>query len=207
MLTQTVLFEGDIPVDIYSELRMARTVACDIETSGLDWRCSKIALVQLYTPATGAVVLRVRNVRPKRLIALLEDRTVVKVFHHAPFDLRFLWAHWSVRADSVVCTKVASRLLDPESDRSRHSLKPLLERYLGVVIDKSQQASDWLAPSLTRDQLEYAVKDVRYLLELWRVLEVGLGKADLIPIYRKCMEFLPTQVQLEVRGIWDIFSH
>jgi ribonuclease D len=34
------------------------------------------------------------------------------------------------------------------------------------VLDKSQQTSDWLSPSLTQEQLTHAVRDVEYLIPL-----------------------------------------
>ncbi|MFK4041892.1 ribonuclease D [Nonomuraea wenchangensis] len=207
MLSQTNLVEGDLPADVLPALRHAGVVACDIETSGLDWKRARIATVQLYTPDVGVIVLKVRPIPPRRLISVIEDRSIIKVFHHAPFDLRFLRAHWGVDATSVICTKVASRLIDPDVERSQHSLKPLLSRYLDVDISKTQQRSNWAAPSLSAEQVEYAAEDVRHLLDLWTALESRLGHADLLPLYRKCMAFMPTQVQLEIRGIADVFAH
>ncbi|GAA2220227.1 ribonuclease D [Nonomuraea monospora] len=207
MLSQTSLVEGDLPDDLLPALRHAGLVACDIETSGLDWKRARIATVQLYTPDVGAIVLKIRSTPPRRFISAMEDRSIIKVFHHAPFDLRFLRAHWGVDATTIICTKVASRLIDPDADRSQHSLKYLLQRYLGVDISKAQQTSDWAAPSLSAEQIEYAAEDVRHLLDLWTALESRLGHADLLPLYRRCMAFMPTQVQLEIRGVVDVFAH
>ncbi len=52
---------------------------------------------------------------------------MLKVFHHAPFDLRWMMSHWQMQAASVACTEVASRLLNPDPDSASHSLKYLLE--------------------------------------------------------------------------------
>ncbi|WP_180903687.1 ribonuclease D [Nonomuraea indica] len=207
MLTQAVILEGDVPPGIVPVLRHTGIVACDIETSGLDWRSERIATIQLYSPAIGAIVLKIPQTPPKTFIEILEDEAIAKVFHHAPFDLRFLVWHWTAHPQTIICTKVASRLIEPEIERSQHSLKPLLKRHLGITIDKSQQTSNWLTPSLSAEQLEYAVQDVRHLLDLWKVLGSHLDTKGLSQVYRKCMAFLPIQVQLELKGIRDIFAH
>mgnify|MGYP006194651211 CR=1 FL=1 len=48
-------------------------------------------------------------VPPDRLYEFLVQ--VQKVFHHAPFDLRFMVAQWNVTPRNIACTKVASKML------------------------------------------------------------------------------------------------
>lgn len=208
MLTRIIATDGDLSEGMVEELRLAGLVACDIETSGLDWRTEKIGTCQFYSPTTGAIVVIINeNKFPQQLISLLEDSGVTKVFHHAPFDLKFLRRHWNVCAQSVVCTKVASRLLFPKMSRDKHSLKSLLWRHLGIGLDKSEQSSDWTAPYLSEAQLSYAAADVCHLLALWEVLKLHILDAKLMEIYNSCMKFLPTQVVLEMNGTPDIFSY
>jgi len=73
-----------------SDFALSRRIAWDIETTGLDWRREKIGTCQLFAEAVGAVVVSVGEDRPSALARLIEDNTVEKVFHHAPFDLRFM---------------------------------------------------------------------------------------------------------------------
>jgi len=127
---EPMLINGDLPEGVTASLRTAGRVAVDTETSGLDWSVDELHLCQLFSPATGPILLRNVSSRPTQLAALLEDRHVTKVFHFAPFDLRFLAARWDVRTDAVECTKAASRLLDPRLPPRAHSLQALLYRYL-----------------------------------------------------------------------------
>lgn len=208
MLPHVLAADGDLPEGIAEKLRLSGLIACDIETSGLDWRAEKIGTCQLYSPSMGTVVVIVNaSQSPERMISLLEDPGVTKVFHHAPFDLRFLRAHWNVHAGSVVCTKIASRLLQPHMPRDGHSLKSLLYRYMGITLDKTEQTSDWLRPHLSDAQLNYAVADVRHLLDLWEILKLKMTEVGLLEIYDNCMQFLPTQTTLEINDISDIFSY
>ncbi|WP_223830488.1 ribonuclease D [Nocardiopsis quinghaiensis] len=198
---------GDLTEELLALAKSQKSLACDIETTGLDWNADRIGTVQIYAPDIGAIVVRVSEKFPSRLIQVLESNNIAKVFHHAPFDLRFLRAHWGVKIKNVRCTKVGSRLLRPAVSRESHSLKPLLKYWIGVSIDKSQQQSDWVSSDLSSDQLRYAVSDVRYLLDLLSLLNKEMMKRDLFDIYNECMRFLPTQVELDVSGQSDIFAH
>lgn len=197
---------GDLPDDAVNDFRNSKVVAWDIETSGLDWSGDRIATCQLYAPGGPVVVIRTFEEPPKNLCALLEDASVVKVFHHAMFDLRFMHYRWDATPRSVACTKVASKLLDPKNEQS-HNLKALLKEHMGVVLDKREQLSDWFSPTLTQEQLLYAAGDVVYLVPLLGLLERTLESGGLMELARACYSHIPTRVQLDVHGYGDVFVY
>lgn len=197
----------DITRPLADALHTAPRVAWDIETSGLDWRTDSIGTCQLHAPEIGGVLVQLDGPPPERLREVLADPRVLKVFHHAPFDLRFLTSQWKTRVSSVACTKVASKLLNPNAPTGAHSLQHTLARHLGVHITKDERASDWLATELTPAQLAYAIADVAHLLPLLDVLEGQLHSAGLSGLFRECLAFLPTRVELDLRGYTDIFAY
>lgn len=198
--------EGDLPSGSLARIRDAGVIAWDIETSGLDWRTERIAMCQLYGAGGIVEVVRVGTHPPENLSLLLADTTVTKIFHHAMFDLRFMHHNWRVIPDSVACTKVASKLLDPRGENA-HSLKALVEQHLGVVLDKTEQRSDWLSAKLTDKQLFYAASDVLYLIPLLEALEVALRERDLSDLARACYRHIPTRVCLDVLGYNDVYTY
>jgi ribonuclease D len=210
MISQTQevdLVEGDVSADFEGAARDAGVVAWDIETSGLDWRLDRIATCQLHVPNFGTQVIRVDGRRPDRLRELLVSEHVLKVFHHAPFDLRFMRHHWKAEARSVACTKILSKIVRPEAASGEHSLKPTLDRFLGIVLDKSQQTSDWFSPLLTQEQLTYAARDVVYLLPLLDRLMEEARASGVADIAERTFEYLPTRVETDIRGCGDVFAY
>lgn len=190
---------GDLPADLADAVRRAGVVAVDTETGGLDWRSDALHLCQLFTPEIGVVFLRQVQGVPPVLASLLADPAVLKVFHFAPFDLRFLQAHWRVRPTPVACTKAASRLLEPTLES--HSLQPMLERHLGVLIDKGAvRTSDWSAASLSEEQVAYASSDVVHLLDLHDLLVARLQRAGSLETFLQVCAYMPVDADLEVRG-------
>ncbi len=202
------ILRGDLSQELFEELTRATLVAWDIETSGLDWRTDRIGTCQLQSASGTSVLVQVDGEVPDRLRGLLSDPSVLKVFHHAPFDLRFMTTQWKTHAASVACTKVASKLLAPGAEPTEHSLKALLATHLGVQVEKGAvRTSDWTARDLTEEQLRYAVADVTDLLRLYEVLTDRLGKYGLMPLYESCLSFLPARVELEVGGWPDVFAY
>jgi ribonuclease D len=199
---------GDLPSSLADAFALSRRVAWDIETTGLDWRQEKIGTCQLFSDAVGAVVVSVGRDRPAALARLIEDGTVEKVFHHAPFDLRFIVSEWGVSPTAVRCTKVASKILDPAAPNETHSLQHLVSRYLGVSLPKGAvRVSDWSAPELTDEQVRYAVGDVVHLPRLLEAMEVMLRESSRAELYDRCCAFLPDRVTLELGGYPDVFAY
>lgn len=208
MSDRRTVTRGDLSAEMADAFAKLPLVALDVETSGLDWRRDRLATCQLFAEHIGVVVVRLDEKRPVRLTGLLEDPAVEKVFHHAPFDLRFMVHAWGAQPVSIRCTKVASKLLDPDAPNEAHSLQQLCLRYLGVRLDKGAvRTSDWLAEELTAEQLEYATRDVLYLPALLGALENELARADLCPLYDACCSFLPARVTLELGGYPDVFAY
>lgn len=138
---------------------------------------------------------------------LLLDKSRVKLFHFARFDVAILQHYLQIEMQNVYCTKISSRLCRTYTDQ--HGLKDLCNELLEVRLNKQQQSSDWGALELTKEQIAYAASDVLYLHNLRSKLNVMLEREGRMQIAQKCFDFLPTRAQLDVMG-WpelDIFHH
>ncbi|MGW6266438.1 hypothetical protein [Cellulosimicrobium funkei] len=199
---------SDVGRDFADAALASRIVAWDIETTGLEWRSSRIATCQVHLPNYGTEIVQITpGELPDRLLSILESERVIKLFHHAPFDLRFMAHHWRAQARSVACTKITAKIVEPGLPPKEYSLEPLLRRYLDVSILKDQQTSDWLRPDLSPDQLRYAADDVRHLPALFSKL---MYKAQLLGVQDyviRSFEYLPTRVETDLLGAGDVFAY
>ena len=197
--------QGDLPAD-YAP---GAAVAIDTETLGLNPHRDRLCVVQLSRGDGEADLVQIARgqTQAPNLQRLLADPGVVKIFHFARFDVAVLYKTFGVMAQSIYCTKIASKLVRTYTDR--HGLKDLVRELLGVELSKQQQSSDWAAPVLSEAQLAYAASDVLHLHALRERLDAMLAREGRADIAASCFAFLPTRARLDLLG-WpenDIFSH
>jgi len=199
------LHRGDLPnLSAYKG-----AVAIDTETMGLDPNRDRLCVVQLSPGDGSADVVQIAAGQRKapNIEKLLADKSILKIFHYARFDLGVLANAFGVMAEPVYCTKIASRLARTYTDK--HGLKDLAREVLGVDLSKQQQLSDWGGDALSDAQVAYAATDVLYLHALKEKLDAMLARESRAELAAACFRFLPDRVRLDLAG-WaaeDIFSH
>lgn len=199
------LHSGDLP----DGLDLGPAVAVDSETMGLRVGRDPLCVVQLSAGDGDAHVVQLdrSTYDAPNLKALLADPAVLKIFHFGRFDIAMFIHHLGVTTTPVYCTKIASRLARTYTDR--HGLKDVSRELLGIELSKAQQSSDWGAPVLTPDQLNYAASDVLNLHVLREKLDAMLVREGRMALAQACFDFLPVRARLDLAG-WeeaDIFAH
>jgi len=96
--------------------------------------------------------------------ALFSAESPVKVLHSARNDIEVLSHALQVPFRSVFDTQLAGSFI---GDGEQTSLARLVASVCGVTPRKGHTLSDWSMRPLTADQLEYALNDVRYLLDIY----------------------------------------
>ena len=179
-------------------------IALDVETYGprgdaLDpWR-GDIRLLSLAVPGHEPWLLDLKalgyDLGP--LAPVLEAGAILG--HNLKFDALWLRVKCGLRLTRFMDSMTAGRLLTAGAREMKNSLEALVERHLGVKLDKSAQTVPWggqLAPA----QLRYAAADVAHLHALHDALQKELRAAGLTDVYRLEMELLPHIVDMEARG-------
>ncbi len=199
------LHRGDLPdLSAYKD-----AVAIDTEAMGLDPHRDRLCVVQL-SPGDGSadvVQIAAGQSHAPNIERLLADKSVLKIFHYARFDIGLMAHSFGVMAEPVYCTKIASRLARTYTDK--HGLKDLAREVLGIDLSKQQQLTDWGADDLSDAQVAYAATDVLHLHALRARLDAMLAREGRAALAEACFRFLPDRARLDLAG-WpgqDIFSH
>ena len=156
------------------ELSGADAIALDTEADSLHHYPERLCLIQLADPAG-----RVFFVDPlaleslESLHPLVANAKTVKVLHSAENDLVHMKRRLGFAVASIFDTMLAGRFLGLRE----LGLDVLLERYLGVRPEKSQQKTNWARRPLTPAQEAYAADDVRHLIALKLRLTAELSAA------------------------------
>ena len=198
------LHRGDLP-DLAA---YKGAVAIATEAMGLLPHRGRLCVVQL-SPGDGSadvVQIAAGQTKAPNIERLLADKSVLKIFHYARFDIGLLAATFGVMTEPIYCTKIASRLSRTYTDK--HGLKDLAREVLGIDLSKQQQLTDWGADELTDAQVAYAAADVLHLHALKARLDAMLAREGRTELAAACFGFLPDRARLDLAG-WpheDIFS-
>jgi ribonuclease D len=111
------------------------------------------------------------------LADVMRDGSVRKILHGADYDVRMLGRDCGLIVRGLFDTMVAARLVGERA----FGLAALLDKYVGVRLDKRHQRADWSLRPLAPELLRYAALDTRHLATLCELLEarlVELGRSS-----------------------------
>lgn len=147
-------------------------IAIDTEGASFHRFVDRIYLIQLSTRDVTAVIDPLSAGDLPALGAVLADRSVEVVLHDADYDLRLLHQDYGWHPNNIFDTRIAAQLLGIPA----FGLGALLEKYLGIRLEKKHQRADWSMRPLPQDMLEYAQEDTRYLLQLRDLIGADLER-------------------------------
>jgi ribonuclease D len=201
--------KGDITSEIANSFK--NSIAIDTEATGLQIpERDKLSLIQICDEKGNVFIIQPNkeSYQAPNLVSVLENEKVLKIGHFLRFDKNALEYFLKCKIKNIFDTKIASRIVRTYTDA--HGLKNLVQEFCNKSLDKRQGSSDWNKDlnELTDKQLEYAANDVIYLHKVKRELENMLVREKRTEIFKKCLTFLDTRVELDQKGFKeDIFEH
>ena len=197
------LHKNDLPDD----LNLGNLIAVDGEFMGLDVRRDPLCLIQISTGNADAHIIQLdRSIyKAPNLSKILNDENITKIFHYGRADIAHIKYYLNIKTNNILDTKIASKLARSYSDN--HSLKTLIKEFVNIDISKQFQNSDF-GGKLTDAQLKYCANDVIYLHKIHEELIKILEREKRIELYKNCLKFLNTRVELDLALFKDdIWSH
>ncbi|ULQ47084.1 ribonuclease D [Flagellatimonas centrodinii] len=149
-------------------------ITVDTEFVRIDTYRARLCLVQVGDGHENACIdtLAIDDLQP--LWALLHNPAVLKVLHACSQDFEIVVEHTGATPAPVFDTQIAATLLG-FGDQIGYA--GLVERCLGVVIDKRLSRTDWARRPLTGPEIAYAADDVRHLATLYPTLQQQVADA------------------------------
>tara|TARA_B100000242_G_scaffold6391_1_gene4075 strand:- start:1617 stop:2240 length:624 start_codon:yes stop_codon:yes gene_type:complete len=199
----------DITPDVANSFKTS--IAIDTEATGLQIpERDKLSLIQICDEDKNVFIIQPNkdHFKAPNLVSLLENDKILKIGHFLRFDKNALEYFLKCKVKNIFDTKIASKIVRTYTDA--HGLKNLVQEFCNKSIDKKYGSSDWNKDleKLTDKQLEYAANDVIYLHKIKFELENMLIRENRMDIFKKCLAFLDTRVELDQKGFReDIFEH
>ena len=197
------LHKNDLPDD----LDLGNVIAVDGEFMGLNVRRDPLCLIQVSSGNSDAHIIQLDRSKYKapNLSKILNDNNITKIFHYGRADIAHIKYYLKTDTNNILDTKIASKLARSYSDS--HSLKTLIKEFVNIDISKQFQSSDF-GGELTPAQIKYCANDVIYLHKIHDELNNILIREKRIDLYKDCLKFLKTRVELDLAFFKDdIWSH
>jgi ribonuclease D len=160
-------------------LRAAEWLAIDTEADSLHAYPEKVCLIQISTTAGDRLIDPLAAMDLAPFLAALAGRELI--FHAADYDLRLLKKHHDFVPTEIFDTMLAARLLGEK----QFGLGALVEKFLGIKLDKGPQKADWAQRPLTPRMEDYARNDTRHLKTLEEKLRAELTAKGRLPWHRE----------------------
>jgi len=184
------------------KLRVAKWVAVDTEADSLHAYPEKVCLIQISTADGDRLIDTLAKINFAPLLEALDKHELI--MHGADYDLRLLRKHHDFTPSSIFDTMLAARLLGER----QFGLSSLVEKFLGVKLDKGSQKADWARRPLTEKMETYARNDTHYLKSLADKLKLELQQKDRLAWHQEsCARLIDECSQPSVVGgdfVWRI---
>jgi ribonuclease D len=156
---------------ILPEAAAQSVIALDTEADSLHAYPEKLCLIQLSWQNTHLLVDPLAGLELTPLFEVLRSKELI--LHGADYDLRLLYRTYEFIPQTVFDTMWAARLLGERE----FGLRDLVQRHLGISLEKGPQKMNWALRPLTERMTRYAQNDTRHLSAVAESLRARLKEA------------------------------
>jgi len=134
---------------------------------------------------------------------LLQTRPdITLVGQNLKFDIQFLWANGiDPEFVNVMDTMLSAKILE-SGFAVNFGLDDIAARYLGIIVAKEEQKSDWSVQELSESQLKYAAVDAVIVRKLYPVLMSAIESNKLQNVFKLEHRCLFATAAMEFNGAY-----
>lgn len=144
----------------------------------------KLALLQLKTDKIKCVIDPLMCDVSDLIEKIFQNSNLIKIFHDGRQDIEVLASMIDFKDEyfnAIVDTQIFDLFISYYKSGAP-SYKDLVKKYCHKPIDKDLQNSRWLKRPLTDKQMQYAITDVEYLIDIYKIQYdklIELGRYDI----------------------------
>tara|TARA_R100000995_G_scaffold84497_1_gene63365 strand:- start:59 stop:1957 length:1899 start_codon:yes stop_codon:yes gene_type:complete len=153
--------------DVVRYCQTKQILGVDTETEGFDFTTKKMIMFQIGDE-NQQFVIDTRRVSIEPLRNILQNKNIIKIFHNAKFDYKFIKKWSNIICEGIYDTYLVERVLNCGKQNYGYGLKDVCKRYLDVDLDKEVRSKfiGLASKPFTDNQIVYGAKDVEYLIKI-----------------------------------------
>ena len=152
--------------DVVEYCKDKEVLGVDTETEGFDFTSKKMIMFQIGD-ANNQYIIDTRFISIEPLRDIMESSEIIKIFHNAKFDYKFIKKWSGITCEGIYDTFLVELVISCGKSLG-YGLKDLCERYLNVTLNKEVRNLfiGLTGQPFTDDQIIYGAKDVEYLCKI-----------------------------------------
>lgn len=174
-----------------SELLSKPYVGIDTEFRRTTKDNMRLALLQINDDEEIYLIDTVLIDNPKDQVSFLFSDDVLKIFHSCKEDFEAIYSWTNNEMINIFDTQLADSFLE---NNYSISYQDLVEKKLGILLEKKETRSNWIRRPLSDSQLKYAALDVEYLIYIYEEQIAELVKSGKLNWLNEDIERLKKQI-------------
>ena len=161
----------------------------------------RLALLQINDEEEIYLIDTILIEDPKDQASFLFSKEVTKILHSCKEDLEAIYSWTNKEMLNIFDTQLANSFLN---DDYSIGYQGLVERELGITLEKKETRSNWIRRPLSDAQLKYAALDVEYLIHLYKEQKEKLIKTSKLNWHDQDIERLIKNTFSELSPFTDL---
>ena len=163
-----VIRSNDTLKEFYNKCIKEKVLAIDTEFIRENTYYPVLCLVQIASETFSAIIDPLSEINMEPIWELLSNKEIIKVFHAGKQDLEIFFNLTGKIPEPIYDTQIAAMFCGL-GDQVSYDV--LVNKFLGLTLSKDSQYSNWLQRPLTKNQLQYALLDVEYLIKVFPLIK------------------------------------
>ncbi|MGB1361247.1 MAG: ribonuclease D [Alphaproteobacteria bacterium] len=134
---------------------------------------AQLCLIQVSTPdyetdkSGQAIIDPLSDIDLSPFFEILKNKNIIKVFHSASQDIEIFYNLMNEMPVNIFDTQIGAMAI---GIGEQIGYEAIVNKVCKITIDKGARYTDWSKRPLTDKQLDYAIKDTTYLVEVYKYI-------------------------------------
>ena len=157
-----------------------------------------LCLVQIASDSFSAVIDPLSDIDLQPFLKILSNKNILKVFHAGRQDIEIFFNLTGKIPTPIYDTQIAAMFCGLGDQVSYDGL---VDKFLGIKINKESQFSNWLQRPLTKKQVKYALADVNHLIKIFPLMKKVIKESNREEWVKKEFEHLTNKKIYDINPI------
>jgi ribonuclease D len=162
------IIDNDTLYKFYNQCINEKVLAIDTEFIRENTYYPSLCLIQIAGSDFAGAIDPLSGVDLSIIWKLLENKNILKVFHAARQDIEIFFNLTGEIPYPIYDTQIAAMFCGLGD---QIGYEGLVNKFLGLSVNKELQFTNWLQRPLSKNQIDYAISDVTHLIKIYPLIE------------------------------------